>query len=240
MSKKYGVLITSAVNATFSQYTPTERLTQTLGTIASIQQHIPNAVICLTESSIPGIDEETKNILSAQVHNMIDLSKDATINWVHQNVTHQDTVKNLSELILTTKFFKVARKQHWFDGCDRIFKVSGRYQLTDKFDITKYEDTSLSNKFVFKKKILSQFPYSVTNQSLQHSSRCYSFDASMLDYYISTLDDMTKEMQDRVNRGSYIDIEHLLCKFIPNSKKVEFGTVGISGNIAPNKSFIED
>lgn len=240
MSKKYGVLITSAVNGKFSQYDPTERLTQTLSTIASIQMHIPNSVICLTESSIPGVDNETKQILSAQVHNMIDLSKDAAINWVHQNIDHQDTVKNMSELILTTKFFKVARKQGWFKDCDRIFKISGRYQLNEKFNIEKYDDDSLKDKFVFKKRTLSQFPFALTNQSLQHSSRCYSFDSSLLDYYIETLEKMTKHMQDLSNESRYIDIEHLLCKFIPNNKKVEFGRIGVAGNIAPNKSFIED
>lgn len=240
MSKKYGVLITSAVNAKFSEYNPKERLAQTLETIASIQSRIPNSVICLTESSIPGVDDETKSILSTQVHNMIDLSKDSTINWIHQNIQHQDTVKNLSELILTTKFFKVARKQEWFKNCDRIFKVSGRYTLNDKFDISKYDTDALKDKFVFKKKILSQFPFEVTKQSLQHSSRCYSLDVSLLDYYIETLDKMTQFMEDRCNNNAYIDIEHLLCKFIPDNKKIEFGRIGISGNIAPNKTFIED
>jgi len=47
-------------------------------------------------------------------------------------------------------------------------------------------------------------------------------------------------MQDLSNENRYIDIEHLLCKFIPNNKKVEFGKIGVAGNIAPNKSFIED
>jgi hypothetical protein len=240
MDKKYGVFVTSAVNATFSKYDPQERLAQTLTTLASVQKHIPNAVICLAESSVPGVDDETKKILSAQVHNMIDLSKDTTINWVHQNITHQDTVKNMSELILTTKFFKVARKQGWFNDCDRIFKISGRYNLNDNFDISKYLDESLKDKFVFKKKMLSQFVYTLTNQSLQHPTRLYSFDTSLLDYYIETLDRMTEHMQEITNENRYIDIEHLVCKFIPNNKKVEFGRLGIEGNIAPHKTFIED
>ena len=43
--KKYGVFITSAINAKFSVYKPEERLQQTLETIASVRERIPNAVI---------------------------------------------------------------------------------------------------------------------------------------------------------------------------------------------------
>ena len=47
-------------------------------------------------------------------------------------------------------------------------------------------------------------------------------------------------MQDFYNQNKYIDIEHLLCKYIPDNKKVEFGRIGVAGNIAPNKAFVED
>lgn len=50
--KKYGVFITSAINAKFSLYSAEERLEQTLETIASVRKAIPDAVICLTDCGI--------------------------------------------------------------------------------------------------------------------------------------------------------------------------------------------
>ena len=57
---KYGVFITSAANAKFSKYTPEERVEQTIKTIESIRAKIPNAVICMTDCSVPAIDDELK------------------------------------------------------------------------------------------------------------------------------------------------------------------------------------
>ena len=237
---KYGVLITSAVNAKFSTYSPSERLEQTLKTIESVKQRIPNAVICLTDCSIPGIDDTVKNKLTDLVDNFLDFSKDPMVNWINQNVQHQDTVKNLTELVVVSKFFRAAKQQAWFANCDRIFKVSGRYWLTDNFDITRYQKTDAKGKYVVSKKMLSQFPYSVTNQSLQYMLRVYSLDSSLLDDFIERLAVMTEHMQQRVNDGGYIDIEHLFCKFLPKKNVLEISRTGVAGNIAPNGQFIEN
>ena len=39
---------------------------------------------------------------------------------------------------------------------DRIFKLSGRYQVTDKFDITKFHNATTKDKYVF-----NVIPYTV-------------------------------------------------------------------------------
>ena len=237
---KYGVLITSAANAKFSKYTPAERVEQTLKTIESVKQYIPNAVICMTDCSIPGIDEETQKLLSDKVDNFINLSKDPTVNWITNNITHQDTVKNLTELVVVSKFFNIAKNQKWFNDCDRIFKVSGRYWLTEKFDITRYEQEDAKGKYVVSKKMLSQFKFDYVGQSLQYMLRVYSFDAALLEDFITRLSIMTNFMQEKVNAGGYIDIEHLFCKFLPKDLTLEIARTGVAGYVAPNGAFIEN
>jgi hypothetical protein len=237
---KYGVLITSAVNAKFSKYTPEERLEQTLQTIESVRKYIPNAVICMTDCSVPGVDDETKEKLSNQVDHFVNLSKDPTVNYIQTNIQHQDTVKNLTELVVVSKFFKLAQEKKWFDNCDRIFKVSGRYWLTDKFDITRYEQADARGKYIVSKKMLSQFPKSLTGQSLQYMLRVYSFDQCLLDDFIQRINTMTVHMQEKVNNGAYIDIEHLFCKFLPKELVLEVARTGVAGNVAPNGTFIEN
>jgi hypothetical protein len=237
---KYGVFITSAANAKFSKYTPAERVEQTLKTVESVRKYIPNAVICMTDCSVPGIDQATQDALTADVDNFVNLSKDPNVNWIQQNIQHQDTVKNLTELVVVSKFFKIAAEHKWFNDCDRVFKVSGRYWLTDKFDITRYEQDDAKGKYVVSKKMLSQFPKSVTEQTLQYMLRVYSLDTTLMSDFSERLSVMTAHMQDRVNAGGYIDIEHLFCKFLPKELTLEIARTGVAGNIAPNGQFIEN
>lgn len=237
---KYGVLITSAANAKFSVYTPAERVEQTIKTVESVRKYIPNVVICMTDCGIPGIEGDLRKQLVDSVDHFIDLSKDSNVNWIANNITHQDTVKNLTELVVVGKFFKLAKEKKWFDNCDRIFKVSGRYWLTDRFDITRYEQPDAVSKYVVSKKMLSQFPFDYVGQSLQYMLRVYSFDSALLDDFIARVGVMTKHMQDRCNQGKYIDIEHLFCKFLPKDLTLEIARTGVSGHIAPNGTFIEN
>jgi hypothetical protein len=237
---KYGVLVTSAANAKFSVYPPEERVKQTLETVDSVRKRIPNAFICMTDCGIPSIEGELRTKLVNSVDQFVDLSKDPVVNWITANITHQDTVKNLTELVVVGKFFKVAKEQKWFDDCNRVFKVSGRYWLTDKFDITRYEQADAKSKYVVSKKMLSQFDPSITGQSLQYMLRVYSFDTALLEDFIQRVTIMTKHMQERVNLGGYIDIEHLFCKFLPKDLTLEIARTGVAGNIAPNGQFIEN
>jgi hypothetical protein len=240
MSKKYGVYITSAANATFSTFSPKERVEQTLKTIESVRSRIPNAKIFLVDCGVPGVSEEVKNKLSKDIDYFLDFSKDQNVTWIQQNIQHQDTVKNLTELTVVSKFLRMARKNAWFDDCDRVFKVSGRYWLNEKFDIARYESSDVKGHYTVNKKTLSQFPITLTGQSLQYMVRLYSFDKNLLDDFIARLELMVKHMQEKVNDGKYIDIEHLFCKFLLPELVIELPKAGVSGNIAPNGQFVED
>jgi hypothetical protein len=230
---KAGVLITSAINAKFSVYSPEERLAQTLETIASVRAKMPKAIICLTDCGIPGVSDEIKSQLTADVDHFIDFSKDSNVNYV-AGLTHQDTVKNLTELIVVSKFFKLAKEQGWFNGCDRVFKVSGRYVLNDHFNLKRYAKPDAKGKYVLSKTMLSQFPLEVTTHALQHMLRVYSFDAVLLDDFIGRLKQMIDFMQERIRASAYIDIEHLFHKFLPRDLVLEVARTGVEGHVAPN------
>jgi hypothetical protein len=239
-TKKYGVFITSAINAKFSLYDPTERLEQTLETIASVRERIPNAIICLTDCSQPGISDEVKAQLTQNVDHFMDFSGDENVVWIHDNIEIQDVVKNLTELAVVHSFFETAQQEGWFDGCERIFKVSGRYTLTDTFNTADYENDIVGDKYVVSKRMLSQFVPGVTGVDQQHMLRVYSFGANRIGEFILLLEDMTEHMQDRVNAGGYIDIEHLWYKFLPKADVVEFDRTGVKGLVAPNGQAIEN
>jgi hypothetical protein len=237
---KYGVLVTSAANAKFSVYSPEQRVEQTLITVESVRKYIPNSTIIMTDCGIPGIEGDLKDKLVNAVDKFIDFSKDTNVNWIANNITHQDTVKNLTELVVVGKFFKIVQDKKLFDDCDRIFKVSGRYYLNEKFDIARYEQEDAKGKYVVSKKMMSQFTLDYVGQSLQYMLRVYSFDRVLLDDFIARVSVMTKHMQERCNSGKYIDIEHLFCKFLPEDLVLEIARTGVAGNVAPNGTFIEN
>ena len=237
---KYGVIISSAINVVVDTvYTAEQRLEQTLKTIASIRAKIPNSVIVLADSSIPGLSESMKKSLSDQVDYLLDFSKDSMLNQI-RTIQHKDTLQNLSELIVLNKAFAIIKSKNWFDGCNRIFKMSGRYWLTDNFDIALYQKDNAQGKYVLTKRMLSQFPTELTDQSLQHMLRVYSFDGVLLDDFINRLKTMTIHMQEKINEGRYIDVEHLFCKFIPRSLILEIARSGVAGNISKNGALIEN
>ena len=238
--KKYGVFITSAINAKFSLYSPEERLKQTLETIASVRERIPDAVICLTDCGIPGLTDEQIEILTKDVDHFIDFSLDDNVKWIHDNVQVQDIVKNLTEMSVVRSFFNYALEHGWYDKCDRIFKVSGRYTLTDKFNTADYENNIISDKYVVSKRMLSQFAHGITGIDQQYMLRVYSFGANRIREFLMLLDDMILHMQQRVNTGGYIDIEHLWYKFLPRDAIIEFDRTGVRGHVAPNGTFIEN
>jgi hypothetical protein len=239
MSKKYGVLVTSAVNAKFSIYNPGERLAQTMDTIASIRKQIPDVVICLTDCSVPGLSDDVKQQLMAAVDYFVDFSTDESVQQMAK-MEVQDVVKNATELTVVHAFFSMALEKGWFADCERVFKVSGRYSLTPRFQLSEYENPIVGDKFVVSKKNLSQFAPGITGTDLQYMLRVYSMGVNRIPQFIQLLSNMIDYMQQRVAQGGYIDIEHLWYVFLPESDVVIFDRTGVTGNIGPNGVLIEN
>jgi hypothetical protein len=121
---------------------------------------------------------------------------------------------------------------------DRIFKISGRYQLSPLFDPAVYADASM--KYVFKKADASWMP-DAKERGLEYSynSRLWSFDIGLLDQthekFIEMIDDMIEISNDR-----YVDIEHLLYKHIGPKQSVEIDNTHLFGTLGPNVTIIYD
>lgn len=236
---KHGVIITSSIYASSTTVYQTEdRFNQTLKTIETIKKHIPDSVICLADNSVKALDETQRSVLTDSVDYFLDFSKDQVFADIAQSIQHKDSVQNLSEIILLIKLMKIINDNNLFDGCERIFKISGRYEITDAFNIKKHDQETL--KYVFFKQLLTQFQPNVTQQSLQLMCRLYSFDKNLSTDFVDKLTTMLSHMQERLQAGGYIDIEHMFCKFIPKTQLVELGRMGVKGMISKSGMMIED
>ena len=119
---------------------------------------------------------------------------------------------------------------------DRLFKYSGRYQLVDDFDITKFD---VGDKYVFKQATNGWCDRSIAEaKSLQ--TRLWSFTPNLIVPTIDLYKTCWQYMEKNYLANKYIDIEHTMYKFIDKELLVEVETIGVQGNIAPNGMAVVD
>jgi hypothetical protein len=218
-----------------------------LDTAKSAKKYIPGAVIILVDNSKVDVQNDT----SAEFEELIDLvdyyidnSDDEDIKYFHNNVANYDIGKNVMEAMGMMKALTYinsdADLMKEIADANRIFKLSGRYQVTDKFDITKFDNANTKDKYVFKKSQPSWINPQDTGVTTLLQTRLWSFTPSL---FIATIDlykNIIETMVRLVNENKYIDNEHAMSKFIPKDRLVELETVGLQGNIAPNGMMIID
>jgi hypothetical protein len=241
------VLLTSAVYTNYGIYKSAERIQQTLDTAKSAKKYIPGAVIVLVDNSKVDVQNDTSpefEELIDLVDYYIDNSDDSDIQYFHNNVQNYDIGKNAMEALglmkALTFIYKDEDMKKVIADADRIFKLSGRYQVTDKFDINKFSNEGTKDKFVFKKAQPSWINPADTGVNTLLQTRLWSFTPNLLletmDIYKNIIENMVKLF----NENKYIDNEHSMSKYIPKDKLVELEVVGLQGNIAPNGMMIID
>jgi hypothetical protein len=241
------VLLTSAVYTNYGIYNPVERIQQTLDTAKSAKKYIPGAVVILVDNSKTDVQNDT----SAEFEELIDLvdyyidnSDDDDIKYFHANVTNYDIGKNAMEALGMMKALTYINgdedMKKVIADADRIFKLSGRYQVTDKFDIAKFSNANTKDKYVFKRAQPSWINPADTGVNTLLQTRLWSFTPAMISNAMQLYKDIIETMVKLFNEGKYIDNEHAMSKFIPRDQLVEIETVGLMGNIAPNGMMIID
>jgi hypothetical protein len=127
-----------------------------------------------------------------------------------------------------------------FDGIDRVHKMSGRYVLNDLFDPNTYVDSEVAQKVVIGPKYKSQFPIEVTTVPLQYMARLWSWPISLNSEIIQVYEDSFIFFAERLSQGGYVDIEHVLYKFLNPDHVHEIQNLGVEGCIAPNGQAIKN
>jgi hypothetical protein len=241
------VLLTSAVYSNYGIYKPIERIQQTLETAISAKKYIPDAVVILVDNSQVAVQNDNSpefDKLIDSVDYYIDNSDDPNIQFFHNNVTNYDIGKNSMEVIglikALTYISSDREMMQQVSDANRIYKLSGRYKITDKFDITQHDNENTKGKYVFKQRQPAWCDQNVTGVTTLLQTRLYSFTPDLFGMTINLFQDIIQNMIDTYNQQKYIDVEHSMVKFIPADKLVELETVGLTGNIAPNGMMIID
>lgn len=236
---KHAFIVTSAINSKFGVFNPVQRLTQTVGTINSIKRKIPDAKVFVMECCGTPITNDQANILIANSDGFIDYSRDADVQALYDN-DNWDVVKNGTEIMCFSRALRQLKASNLFDGIDRIHKMSGRYNLNDMFDPATYEQSANVDNIIIGPKCPSQFPPEVTLVPFQYMARLWSWPSSRLDEVIKVYEDSLVYFAQRIAAGGYVDIEHVLAKFIDPAHVTEIENLGVEGQIAPNGTPIKN
>ena len=240
-------LITSALYTNYGIYNPQQRIEQTLETARSARKYHPDSLLILIDNSKVDVQQDDSpafNELLDTVDYYIDNSDDPDIQHFHANVSNYDIGKNSMEVLGFIKALRTIKGDEELrtavEATSRVFKLSGRYELTDKFDITQHDNPSTQGKYVFKTAQPAWCDRNVTGVDHLLQTRLWSFNSNMLDDTIDLFDRIIKNMFQTFNQQQYIDVEHSMWKFIDHNRLHQLPTVGLKGNIAPNGMIVID
>jgi hypothetical protein len=236
---KHAFVVTSAVNSKFGVFNPAERLEQTIDTITSIRSKVPTAKIFIMECCGTPLTDDQRLALAKSCDTLIDFSTNADVQDMYDN-DNWDVVKNGTEIMCFSRALTMLKDSGQFADVDRVHKMSGRYILNDMFDPDTYEQTEIADKFIIGPKYKSQFPIEVTTVPLQYMARLWSWPITRLDETIQIYQDSFVFFAERVSVGGYVDIEHVLYKFLPQPHVHEIQNLGVEGCIAPNGTAIKN
>jgi hypothetical protein len=232
-------ILSSAINSKFGKFTPSERLQQTLDSIASVRQYCPGADVCLVEMTGVPIPEEQVQIINAQTDYFFDCTREQEVIDIYNSTDNWDIVKNTTEVMCFTNVLTKLLETGAIAEYDRIFKMSGRYLLTENFNPGFYQ--SVMDRIVVLERKQSQFPSEVTGgKQFQYMSRLWSWPTDVTEQVIDAYNDGFVAMAERYAEGGYFDIEHMLFAYLPQDLVTEIPRVGLRGLLGPNGVAIED
>jgi hypothetical protein len=217
-------IVTSALNADMGVVSRKDRFDQTVKGLLSIRKYVPDALILLTDGSPNKIDDEKLKALAHFANFAADFSDDAQITELAFN--HQ---KSEAENLLMLKTLMLLQQDEGMkdvlSDVGRIFKISGRTDLTDEFDVTEH---IVPGKYVFKKRI----PTWLADSRKEFATdllitRMFSFCPTLMNDYMKMCEDNILLVLQTM-----IDTEHAHFVNINKDLLVELDEIHCTGIVA--------
>lgn len=232
--KRHLFIITSAINTKFGSYDPDQRLLQTYDTFKTIKERVPDAKIIVFESSGYKMEPEKIKLLGERTDCIIDMSGDPNIQKFYNGTDNWDIVKNMCEIMCFGSGLQMLEDNtEYLKECDVVHKLSGRYVLTDDFNLDYYEQ--YPDKIIYHEKMESQFDPKFVGIPYQYPSMLYSWDISKLPVIKEFYKQAMVELSSRLSQGKYADIEHLMYSLIPEEHVHQVPMIGVMGRLGQNR-----
>jgi hypothetical protein len=210
-----------------SIYSTEDRFNQTIETLNSIDKYMPNNQKILFDAS--SVEPESKYFDELVKRNTVVLF-----------TGRDENVKKFSEAGVKSAAESISfmMSLNWIRESEiktkRIYKISGRYQLTDIFvpgleHVGKYVFTVPTKTWMPKE----QSDYIGVDHVYQ--SRLFHFDYDLLD---QTIEKLKYVIRDCLTLP--MDIEHAYYKYFNAFAPIEMEKIGLCGNLAPNGERIDE
>lgn len=211
-------IITSALIPAIGVFSPDERLKQTLETVDSIRKKSPESFIILSDVSLEKLSDKYSELVS-KVDLFLDLSGvDFLLHFT------KNGMKSQAECAMTHVVIDYLQQNpELMNGVDRIFKITGRLQLDDGFDMNQY--VGLEGKYVFKKRVPTWMSEPIHGATHVFDTRLWSMCSSLMDTHASALEKVFPLLGP-------LDLEHAYFTVINKDLVVEFDKVHCRGQVA--------
>ena len=200
------------------------RYQQTLKTIESIKSKAPGSMIILVDSS-PELEDDKVQIIKPQVDYFISLS-----NHSHAQELSSKGLKSPGECYIMVIALDVIRNLA-LTNVQRVFKITGRAELTENFHIEDYDNPQMEGKYVFKTPVVSW----MSPQLKLVDTRLWSFDYNLLD----EADQLVRYAYEETMQGRF-DLEHAYYKLLPKDRLFEKDVIGLTCQLASCGTIINE
>lgn len=237
MNYKFLFIITSSIIPfkVGSFHSPEERFKQTLDTIKSIRDRVPNSIIWITESSAVELPKEYSDELMRQSDYYVEHYDDEVLKQLYENLNNCPEKFDFGKSLLETRSLFNTFVQIKDLDFTRAFKISGRYTLNDEFNISDYESRILSNYYVMQSHKMEDDIFNlICGVEGQVTTGLWSFDKSLLGETTQMYQKCFSYMDKMMTYTGGIDIEHSIYKWIDHNKVIRIPFLGVNRNHGPN------
>lgn len=220
------VIITSVVYPSGKQlnyssvrtvYNVEERVKQTIASIESVKKYIPNAKIILVDAGLNDPKEYFEGIVEQYIYLGNNKKVRKAVNSKYKGWGETEMLLKAIELIGTVDF---------------VLKLSGRYVLTEKFDVSNFD----FERFNFKNYVVgNDYLYGESKYVKgSHSTRLYGVPVKKIKEWKRALSKCKK----RLKMG--MGIENVMPRYIKGDSFFYHQTVGVEGCVAVNGQQIQE
>lgn len=201
MPNKTVFIISSTINTNIGYYDPQTRFYETIETIKSIKSYADDSMIILIDNSLVRLSNDLEELIQKMVDYYLYIGDRKLCIEINKS-----GVRSAGEAYIILVAFDLIKN---FIKCDidRIFKMSGRYKLIDKFNLSEYSDVIYKYKYCFRKN-------DSDNDTCYHT-RLWSFCYSLFD----EVEDNIKTVFSMIYKNQ-INIEDALYLIIDKNKVI--------------------
>lgn len=213
-------LINSAIN------NDPMRLAETLDGLESIWRRYPLSDIWIAESSRHGLSSAFVGHIPVRAR-LFTFWDDEYVKRTYQFSENLGFVKTAIESYMTRELLR-----HPLRG--RVYKLSGRYQLTDDFNPDAHV------KVTFSRALRTGFSVEQCGTTGMYMTRLYSFDSDLVPVMRNVLSEIQEYHWQKWKSGGVFDLEHGFYKFLPRQYVHEVDKIGVKGRIGHLSTIVED